>query len=91
MNRTPPSAEERLRSALLGVAETVEQSPDAYRHARRHWRRKEWRRRAVLAAVVLLLAVLACAVGLWALSGAASDGHVIFGGEVTREVSTGLP
>ncbi|MFE5797399.1 hypothetical protein ACFQ8C_33140 [Streptomyces sp. NPDC056503] len=70
--------EERLRSALAGLAETVPDPPDAYRRARQQWRRRDMKRRALTAAIVLVVVVIACAVGLWALSGASPGRHVIF-------------
>ena len=73
--------EERLRSALAGLADTVQESPDAYQRARRQWRRRDLRRRALTAAIVLVMVVIACGVGIWALSGASPARHVIFDGD----------
>ncbi|GHG97555.1 hypothetical protein [Streptomyces rubradiris] len=72
--------EEWLRSALSHVAETVEESPDAYHEAKRHWQRRDMKRRAVMVALVLVLVALACVAGVWALSGASPAQHVIFHG-----------
>jgi hypothetical protein len=76
----PTDAEELLRAALAGLAETVHDSPDAYRMAQQHWRRRDMRRRAITVAIILAVVVMACAIGLWALSGASPGQHVIFHG-----------
>ncbi|MFC9927378.1 hypothetical protein [Streptomyces sp. NPDC127190] len=82
--------EERLRSALAGLADTVREPPDAYHRARRQWRRRDLRRRALTVAIVLVMVVIACGVGIWALSGASPARHVIFNGgrqDTTRDRS----
>ncbi|MFD7015306.1 hypothetical protein [Streptomyces sp. NPDC059928] len=74
------STERLLQSALTEVAETVQGSPDAYRRAQYRWRREAMKRRAIIVSIVMVLVVIACVAGVWALSGATPEGHVIFGG-----------
>ncbi|MBP0452913.1 MULTISPECIES: hypothetical protein [unclassified Kitasatospora] len=85
------STEDRLRAVLASLAETVEEPPeDAYQRARRAWNRFELRRRAVMVSTALLVVAVACAIGLWALSGASAGQHVIFD-DHTRRPGTLFP
>ncbi|HLU54544.1 MAG TPA: hypothetical protein VKZ81_03705 [Pseudonocardia sp.] len=73
-----PGADERLREALDALASGVRVDPDAYRRASAGWRRRYRRRRLVLAILAALVFAAADAVGLWALSQADPNTHVIF-------------
>ncbi len=74
----PPVDEERLRAALGAAAAGVRPDPAAYRRASASWRRRERRRRLVLAVLAAVVFTAADAVGLWALSQADPNTHVIF-------------
>ncbi|MFF2043735.1 hypothetical protein ACFVVX_25275 [Kitasatospora sp. NPDC058170] len=84
------STEERLRTVLAHLAATVDAPPDAYQRAQRTWKRCEVRRRAIMVSTALVLVAVACAIGLWALSGASPGQHVIFD-DHTRRPSTLFP
>jgi hypothetical protein len=73
-----PGADERLREALDALASGVRADPDAYRRASAGWRRRYRRRRLVLAILAAVVFAAADAVGLWALSQADPNTHVIF-------------
>lgn len=70
--------DERLRAALGAAAAGVRSDPGAYRRVSAGWRRREGRRRLVLAVLAAVVFVAADAVGLWALSQADPNTHVIF-------------
>jgi hypothetical protein len=73
-----PSTDERLRATLHALAAGVGEDPTAYRRASAGWRRRYRRRRLVLAILAAAVFTAADAVGLWALSQADPDTHVIF-------------
>ncbi|WP_406220554.1 hypothetical protein [Streptomyces decoyicus] len=83
--------EEKLRAALADAAESVNESPDAYRRAQRYWHRREWQRRAVMITIVLFLVAIACVAGVWALSGASPGKHVIFNDQARHSSSPSPP
>jgi hypothetical protein len=83
---TTPDADERLREALDAVAAGVRADPDAYRRVSTGWRRRHRRRRLVLAILAAVVFAAADAVGLWALSQADPNTHVIFSDPVQRPV-----
>jgi hypothetical protein len=76
MNR--PDTDERLREALDALASGVQADPGAYRRASAGWRRRYRRRRLALAILAAVVFAAADAVGLWALSQADPNTHVIF-------------
>jgi hypothetical protein len=82
-------ADERLREALDAVAAGVQADPGAYRRASAGWRRRHRRRRLVLAILAAVVFAAADAVGLWALSQADPNTHVIFSDPVQRPVAPG--
>ncbi|TQM15402.1 hypothetical protein [Pseudonocardia kunmingensis] len=73
-----PNTDDRLREAFDALATGVRADPAAYRRASAGWRRRERRRRLVLAILAALVFAAADAVGLWALSQADPNTHVIF-------------
>jgi hypothetical protein len=73
-----PPVEDQLRAALGAAAAGVRVDPAAYRRASAGWRRRERRRRLVLAVLAAVVFTAADAVGLWALSRANTNTHVIF-------------
>jgi hypothetical protein len=73
-----PDADERLREALGAFAAGVQADPGAYRRASAAWRWRYRRRRLVLAILAAVVFAAADAVGLWALSQADPNTHVIF-------------
>jgi hypothetical protein len=75
---TTPGADERLRDALDALAAGVQADPRAYQRASAGWRRRHRRRRLVLAILAAMVFAAADAVGLWALSQADPNTHVIF-------------
>jgi hypothetical protein len=81
---TTPGADERLREAFDALASGVRGDPGAYRRASAGWRRRYRRRRLVLAILAALVFTAADAVGLWALSQADPNTHVIFSDPVDR-------
>ena len=84
-----PDTDERLREAFDALATGVRADPGAYRRASAQWRRRERRRRLVLAILAALVFTAADAVGLWALSQADPNTHVIFSDPVQRPVEPG--
>jgi hypothetical protein len=74
----PPDTDRQLREALGALAAGVQADPGAYRRASAGWRRRDRRRRLVLAILAALVFTAADAVGLWALSQADPNTHVIF-------------
>ena len=73
-----PPVDQQLRAALGAAAAGVLADPAAYRRASASWRRRERRRRMVLAVLAAVVFAAADAVGLWALSRADPNTHVIF-------------
>ncbi|MHA6617550.1 hypothetical protein [Pseudonocardia sp. DLS-67] len=86
---TSPGADERLREAFDALASGVRADPGAYRRASAGWRRRYRRRRLVLAILAALVFAAADAVGLWALSQADPNTHVIFSDEVSGPMTPG--
>jgi hypothetical protein len=84
-----PGTDERLRDAFDALAVGVRADPGAYRRASAGWRRRERRRRLVLAIVAALVFTAADAVGLWALSHADPNTHVIFSDPAHRPAEPG--
>jgi hypothetical protein len=84
---TMPGTDERLREAFGALAAGVQADPDAYRRASAGWRRRHRRRRLVLAIVAAVVFTAADAVGLWALSQADPNTHVIFSDPSYRPVA----
>lgn|GEM_PF-2907636 len=70
--------DERLREAFGAVAAGVHADPGRYPRISAGWRRRYRRRRIVLAILAALVFAAADAVGLWALSQADPNTHVIF-------------
>lgn len=85
----PPGTDERLREAFDALAAGVQADPNAYRRASAGWRRRERRRRLVLAILAALVFAAADAVGLWALSQADPNTHVIFSDPSQRPAAPG--
>ncbi len=81
------SADERLREAFEALAAGVQADPGAYRRASAGWRRRHRRRRLVLAILAAVVFAAADAVGLWALSHADPNTHVIFSDPSQRPVA----
>jgi hypothetical protein len=79
-----PETDERLREALGALAAGVQADPGAYRRASAGWRRRYRRRRLVLAILAAVVFAVADAVGLWALSQADPNTHVIFSDPTQR-------
>jgi hypothetical protein len=75
---TTPDTDQRLREAFGALAAGVQADPGAYRRASAGWRRRDRRRRLVLAILAAVVFATADAVGLWALSQADPNTHVIF-------------
>jgi hypothetical protein len=75
---TTPGTDERLREAFDALAAGVRADPTAYRRVSAGWRRRYRRRRLVLAILAAVVFTAADAVGLWALSQADPNTHVIF-------------
>ncbi|MDN5859859.1 MAG: hypothetical protein L0H84_14680 [Pseudonocardia sp.] len=93
---TTRPVEDQLRAALGAAAAEIRVDPTAYRRASAAWRRRERRRRLILAVLAAVVFVAADAVGLWALSQADPNTHVIFsepGGPATPDMidRTGQP
>jgi hypothetical protein len=84
-----PGTDERLREAFGALAAGVRADPNAYRRASAGWRRRYRRRRLVLAILAALVFAVADAVGLWALSQADPNTHVIFSDPSPRPVAPG--
>jgi hypothetical protein len=82
-----PGADERLREAFDALAAGVQVDPAAYRRASAGWRRRYRRRRLVLAILAAVVFTAADAVGLWALSQADPNTHVIFSDPSQRPVA----
>ncbi len=70
--------DQELTDALGALADGVEVDPAAYRRASASWRRRDRRRRLVLAVLAAVVFAAADGVGLWALSQADPNTHVIF-------------
>lgn len=73
-----PNTDDRLRETLSALAAGVHADPVAYRRASTGWRRRYRRRRLLLAILAAVVFTAADAVGLWALSQADPNTHVIF-------------
>ena len=84
---TTPGTDERLREAFDALAAGVRADPDAYRRVSAGWRRRYRRRRLVLAILAAVVFAAADAVGLWALSQADPNTHVIFSDPVHQPVA----
>ena len=79
---TGAATDDRLREALGALAGGVRADPGAYQRASAGWRRRYRRRRLVLAILAALVFTGADAAGLWALSRADPNTHVIFSDSV---------
>jgi hypothetical protein len=86
---TTPGTDQRLREAFDALAAGVRPDPTAYRRVSAGWRRRYRRRRLVLAILVAVVFAAADAVGLWALSQADPNTHVIFSDPAHRPVAPG--
>jgi len=80
----PRPTDERLREAFGAIASGVQANPGSYRQVSAGWRCRDRRRRLVLAIVAAVVFAAADAVGLWALSQADPNTHVIFSDPVQR-------
>jgi len=69
---------DQLRDVFDALTTTVRGAPDEYPKALAQWRRRERRRRLVVAVLATVIFALANIIGLWALSGADVDTHIIF-------------
>jgi hypothetical protein len=69
---------ERLRDAFDALTTGVQGEPNRYPKALAEWRRRERRRRLVVAILATVVFALADIIGLWALSRASVDTHIIF-------------
>jgi hypothetical protein len=81
--------DEQLREAFDAFAAQVRPDPTAYRRASAQWRRRHRRRRLVLAILAAFVFAAADAVGLWALSQADPNTHVIFSDPAPGSVPPG--
>jgi hypothetical protein len=75
---SPAETADRLRDVFDTLATPVRADPGDYPEALAGWRRRERRRRIILAILAALVFALADIIGLWALSRASVDTHVIF-------------
>jgi hypothetical protein len=69
---------DQLRDVFDALTITVRGKPDSYPKALAGWRRRERRRRLVVAILATVIFALADIIGLWALSNADVDTHIIF-------------
>jgi hypothetical protein len=76
--RSGGAAADQLRAVFDALTSSVQGTPDGYPKALAQWRRRERRRRLVLAILAAVVFALANAIGLWALSNASADTHIIF-------------
>ncbi|UWZ34279.1 hypothetical protein Drose_23915 [Dactylosporangium roseum] len=72
------AAEEQLRDVFDALVTSVHGTPDRYPAALADWRRRERRRRIVLPILAAVIFALANILGLWALSRADVNTHIIF-------------
>ncbi|MFG2037913.1 hypothetical protein [Dactylosporangium sp. NPDC048998] len=72
------TAAEQLRDVFDALTASVHGAPDRYPTALADWRRRERRRRIVVAILAALIFALADIIGLWALSKADVNTHIIF-------------
>jgi hypothetical protein len=72
------AAADELRDVFNTLTSTVQGTPNGYPAALAQWRRRERRRRLVLAILAAVVFALADIIGLWALSNASVDRHIIF-------------
>jgi hypothetical protein len=79
---------DQLRDVFDTLTTAVHGAPDGYPKALAEWRRRARRRRLVLAILAAVVFALADIIGLWALSNASTDTHIIFN---DRPGSTGPP
>ncbi|HEU4425252.1 MAG TPA: hypothetical protein VFR67_22200, partial [Pilimelia sp.] len=68
---------DQLREVFDALTTTVRGTPDGYPKALAGWRRRERRRRLVVAILATVIFALADIIGLWALSNADVDTHII--------------
>lgn len=71
-------AAEQLRDVFDVLTASVHGTPNRYPTALADWRRRERRRRLVVAILAAVIFALADIIGLWALSNADVDTHIIF-------------
>ncbi|MGI5241788.1 hypothetical protein [Dactylosporangium sp. CA-139066] len=74
----PGIAEEQLRDVFDALATSIHGASDRYPAALADWRRRERRRRIVLAILAAVIFAVADIIGLWALSRADVNIHIIF-------------
>ncbi|MET7395535.1 hypothetical protein ABZS66_18805 [Dactylosporangium sp. NPDC005572] len=86
-------AEEQLRDVFDALVTSVHGASNRYPAALADWRRRERRRRIVLAILAAVIFALADIIGLWALSRADVNIHIIFDdrpGSSTEAPRTGI-
>lgn len=81
--------EERLRDAFDALSTGVRAEPNRYPKELAEWRRRERRRRLLVAILAAAVFALADIIGLWALSQASADRHIIFDDTPVLSHSTG--
>ncbi len=72
------AAAHELREVFDTLTTSVRGAPNGYPKALTEWRRRERRRRLVVAILATVVFALADAIGLWALSKANVNTHIIF-------------
>jgi len=69
---------DQLRDVFDALTKPVRGSPDGYPKALAGWRRRERRRRLIIATLAAIVFAVADIIGLWALSNANVDSHIVF-------------
>jgi hypothetical protein len=72
------AAADQLRDVFDALTTEVHSPPNGYPKALAEWRRRERRRRLIVAILATIVFALADIIGLWALSNASIDMHIIF-------------
>ena len=74
----PGATADQLRDVFDALTSSVQGTPNGYPKALAQWRRRERRRRLTVAILAAIIFALADIIGLWALSNASVDTHIIF-------------
>lgn len=74
----PTPQADQLRDLFETLATPVHGAPNRYPKALSQWRRRERRRKLIVAILAAVVFALADFIGLWALSNANVDTHLIF-------------